>query len=372
MPSTAIDRRRLLWLAAGLAAVPAWPAAACAALYLGGRVEADGSYAVGGFSAIGARAMLLPLPARGHGFAVRPGGRQAVVFARRPGRFALAFDPARGTVDRAFATPAGRHFYGHGVFSPGGRWLYASENDFEGERGVIGIYDAGCGYARRGELASHGIGPHDLRLLSDGTTLALAHGGVLTHPGLPRIALNPESMAPSLCYVDRRSGRLLRECRFRPALARLSIRHLATGAGDRVALAMQWRGPAGESVPLAALHDPRSGLGLRPLSAPPQVWRAMRHYGGSVCFDASGSRIAVSAPRAGLVAFWDGDGGYLFTAPLADGCGLASGAAAGAFLASSGSGGVLAIDAFSRKAVALADAFAAAGRWDNHLAAVPP
>ena len=49
----------------------------------------------------------------------------------------------------------------------------------------------------------------------------------------------------------------------------------------------------------------------------------------------------------------------------------APGAAAGAFLASSGSGGVLAIDAFSTRAVALADAFAAAGRWDNHLAAAP-
>lgn len=371
MPSTAIDRRHLLRLAAGLAAVPAWPAAASPALYLGGRVEADGSYAVGGFSAAGARAFLLPLPARGHGFAIRPGGRQAVVFARRPGRFALAFDPARGVVERAFATPAGRHFYGHGAFSPGGRWLYASENDFEGERGVIGIYDARRGYARRGELASHGIGPHELRLLSDGSTLAVAHGGILTHPGLPRVALNPEAMAPSLCYVDRRSGRLLRECRFGAALARLSIRHLAAGRGGRVALAMQWRGPAGEAVPLAAIHDARSGRGLRPLSAPPQVWRAMRHYGGSVCFDASGSRIAVSAPRAGLVAFWDGDGGYLFATALADGCGLAPGAEAGAFLASSGSGGVLAIDAFSHRAVALADAFAAAGRWDNHLAAAP-
>lgn len=380
MPSTAIDRRRLLRLAAVLPSLPsqARPAAAPAPLYLGGRVEADGSHAVGGFSASGARLLHVPLPARGHGFALRPGTRQAVVFARRPGRFALvfnlvfnlAFDLARGAVECAFATPEERHFYGHGVFCPDGRLLYASENDFAGERGVIGIYDAARSYARVGELASHGIGPHELALLSDGTTLAVAHGGILTHPSLPRVALNPASMAPALCYLDRHSGALVRECRFGAALDRLSIRHLAVGAGDRVALAMQWRGPGGRIVPLAASHDPRSGQGLWPLAAPPQLWRAMRHYGGSVCFDGDGRGIAVSAPRAGLIAFWDGAGAHRFTAALADGCGVAPGQGPGAFLASGS--GVLAIDSLAATSARLPGAFAAAGRWDNHLAAAPP
>ena len=35
----------------------------------------------------------------------------------------------------------GRHFFGHGVFSPDGKLLYATENDFEAARGVIGVYD---------------------------------------------------------------------------------------------------------------------------------------------------------------------------------------------------------------------------------------
>ena len=42
------------------------------------------------------RILDLPLPGRGHSFAVRPGGREAVHFSRRPGRFALVLDLAQG------------------------------------------------------------------------------------------------------------------------------------------------------------------------------------------------------------------------------------------------------------------------------------
>ena len=364
-------------------------------LYLGAGVSAGGSYRVSGFRASGARVFDLGLPGRGHSFAVRPDRRTAVLFARRPGRFALVLDLVRGAVAAELATPRDRHCYGHGVFSRDGRFLYASENDFQGERGVIGIYDAGKGYQRAGELPSHGIGPHEIGLLSDGTTLVIANGGILMRPDLPRVKLNVATMAPSLCYVHRGDGGLVQEHRLRdrlhqpkvrdagplssvssrgpafrrndgferrldPALHQLSIRHLAVGRDDTVAVAMQYEGPRGDLVPLVALHRPGAAESapLLPLQAAPGVWRAMKQYCGSVCFDPGGRVLAVSAPRGNLVTFWDvGAGVHLRSSRIDDGSGIAPGERPGEFLASSGRGGAAVIDAFSGKATPLDNAF---------------
>lgn len=367
----AIDRRGLLRLLAGGAL---WPGAAGAGgrIYLSARAAPAGGYRVSGFSPSAGRAFDLALPARGHAFAVRPGGREAVLFARRPGRFALALDLARGAAAGRFATPADRHFYGHGVFSPDGRLLYASENDFDGERGVLGVYDAARGYRRVGELASHGIGPHEIALLGDGATLAVANGGILTRPDLPRVKLNPADMAPSLCFVDRVSGRLLRQDRLGPGLNRLGIRHLAVAADDTVAVAMQYEGPAGEAVPLAALR--RAGGRLRLLEAPAGAWRAMKRYCGAVAFDSEGRTLAVSAPRGNLLAFWDaGSGAWLASARLADCCGIAPAGGPGAFTASGGAGDVAAVRVRGRRVetAAVETGFPRGSRWDNHLDVAP-
>ncbi len=374
----AIDRRTVLRLLAGglltggALGPPRSPdAAPRRRLYLGARSDAGGSYRVSGFRASGAAAFDLGLPDRGHSFAVRPDGRTAVVFARRPGRFALAIDLARGAAAAEFAAPRDRHFYGHGAFSLGGRFLYASENDFAGERGVIGVYDADKGYRRVGELSSHGIGPHEIALLSDGVTLVIANGGILTRPDLPRVKLNVATMASSLCYVHRLDGGLLKERRPGPALHRLGIRHLSVSRDDTVAVAMQYEGPRGRLVPLVAV-DPAGAAAdapLRFLSAEPAVWRAMKQYCGSACFDSEGRVLAVSAPRGNLVTFWNAAaGGYLSSARVLDGSGVAPGEGPGEFLASSGHRGVAVIDARSGASTPLDTAFVNASRWDNHLA----
>ena len=367
----AIDRRALLrGVAGGLAGAlaPAPLGAHGGTLYLAARADAAGGYRASGFSARGALAFDLPLPGRGHSFAVRPGAREAVLFARRPGRFARALDLAGGSIAHRFAAPSDRHFQGHGAFGGDGRLLYASENDFAGARGVIGVYDAENGYRRVGELPSHGIGPHALLTLPDDATLVVANGGILTRPDLPRIKLNLPTMAPSLCYIDRRDGKLLQELRLAPDLHRLSIRHLAVGAGGAVAVAMQYEGPGGALVPLVALHRGRGGRGLCPLAASPATWRAMKHYCGGVCFDSSGRTIAVSAPRGHVVFFWDADSGAcLSSVRLADGCGVAPGGSADTFLASGGNGDVVAIDARAKTATPLAVDLPGRSRWDNHL-----
>ena len=370
----AIERRRALQLLAGSIAGSLLPArfhAEAAApsepLYLSARADSvAGDYWASGFTADGSGVLDVTLPARGHSFAVRPGEREAVHFARRPGRFALVLDLVRGVIAQRVDSPAGRHFYGHGVFSHDGRLLYATENDFEGERGVIGVYDAARGYTRVDELPSHGIGPHEIALLSGGETLVVANGGIATHPDLPRVKLNLPSMAPSLCFVDRRSGAFRRELTLDPALHRLSIRHLAVGPDDSVAVAMQYEGPAHDRVPLVAVQ--RGGGRLRLLQGPRVVLRAMKNYCGSVCFDPAGRTIAVSAPRGNLVTFWDvGTGRYLSSAEVSDGCGVAPGPRPGGFLASSGVGGVVVIDARSGSTRPLVLDGLGAARWDNHL-----
>ena len=70
---------------------------------------------------------------------------------------------------------------------------------------------------------------------------------------------------------------------------------------------------------------------------------------------------------------WDGaDGGFLHTARLADCCGLAPATRAGAFLVSSGQGGVFLLDAYARKLRPFPTGFPVSRRWDNHLAVADP
>ncbi len=335
--------------------------------YLSAGAVAPGGYRVGGFSQAGDMLLDSKLPARGHAFAVRPDGRLAVHFARRPGEFALVLDIDRGAVSRLFAPPQDRRFQGHGIFDPSGRLLYVTENDFDAGRGVVGIYGARSGFRRLGELPSGGLGPHDIRLLADGRTLVVANGGIHTHPDYPRAKLNLPAMEPSLCFIDRKTGELLRKQRLGAGLRQLSIRHLSVGREGRVAVAMQYEGPRGDRVPLVALC--RAGGPLRPLEAPPSVLRAMRQYCGDVCFDRAGRTFAVSAPRGHIVTVWDGvDGGFLYSARLADGCGLAPATRAGAFLVSSGQGGVFLLDAHARKFRPFPTGFPVSRRWDNHFA----
>src|SRR4029079_2589733 len=64
-----------------------------------------------------------PLPDRGHDVTFDPVARRSVIFARRPGTFAVVFDHTGKGEPQTITSPAGRHFFGHGVFSPDGKLL---------------------------------------------------------------------------------------------------------------------------------------------------------------------------------------------------------------------------------------------------------
>ena len=371
-----IDRRHTLALLAGsivgaLFSNPCYSAAVSRnqKLYLSARAVASGGYRVAGFSANGVPTFDLPLPGRAHAFAVSPTSDSAVLFSRRPGRFALVLDINYGRTNQQVTTLANRHFYGHGVFSPDGQTMYATENDFEGERGVIGVYDVGCDYRRIGEYPSYGIGPHEIVLLPDGETLAVANGGIVTHPDIPRMKLNLPTMSPSLCYIDRHEGRLLQKLTLEPALRQLSIRHLAVNSDSVVAIVFQYEGPINELVPLIALHRMNDRLEL--IQAPLKVLQSMRNYCGSVCFDISGETFAVSSPRGSVITFWHTKSGqYLSSVKISDGCGIAPGTQPNEFIASGGLGDLVTVDAFLGEPNSLALNALTTSHWDNHLGVV--
>lgn len=334
-------------------------------LYLSARADQTGAFRVAGFDGTGRLTFDLPLPGRGHSLAIHPERHQAAIFARRPGSFAIVLDLDRGGIATTIQSAQQRHFYGHGVFRPDGRLLYATENDYSAERGMIGVYDTGDRYRRVGEFPSYGIGPHELQLFDGGKTMVVANGGILTHPDLPRAKLNLATMRPSLVYLDPRNGTLLGQFRFSPELHQLSIRHLATGSDNCVAIALQYEGPSGDRVPLVAFHRGKGNLVAA--TAPDQVWQHMRQYCGSVAFDRSEAVLAVSAPRGNQITFWNSSGRYLSSVAVEDGCGVTAGARPLEFLVTSGTGVVMTLDIREGSRPRVTSDFATPGSWDNHL-----
>lgn len=362
MPATRRDFLTGL-AAAGGAPRLAWAAAGGPA-YLAAAREPSGDFALFGLDRTGGDVFRIALPGRGHAATLHPGAAEAVVFARRPGLFALVLDCARGTVCHRLSAPGGRHFYGHGAFLAGGDILATPENDIDSGAGVIGLWSRRRGYARVGEMGSGGIGPHEIRAMGD-DLLVVANGGIRTHPDRGRAKLNLADMRPNLSYLSL-SGDLLERLELSADLRRASIRHLAVGAGGQVAFAMQWQGDGAETVPLLGLH--RRGNGPVLASAGQAEQRAMGGYAGSVAFSPDGQRVAITSPRGGRLHVFDAGGRFLRAERRQDICGLAP--APGGFLTTDGLGGVFhaAAEAAEAEPAGGLSLLARADRaWDNHL-----
>ena len=185
MRSRLIDRRAFV-RGAGLTFLAALKPSALMALeradavYASGIRAADGSFAVATVTEQGRIVDQVALPARAHGMAFSKATGKTVAFARRPGTYAMIFDPWNKAEPIVISAKEGRHFYGHGTFSPDGRLLYASENDFDNNRGIIGLYDSSNRFARIGEYETYGVGPHDMTVSDDGRFLIVANGGIET------------------------------------------------------------------------------------------------------------------------------------------------------------------------------------------------
>ncbi len=367
--SRGLSRRRLVgaMLGASVGCAPGHATPTLTSTFLSAARDADGNHWLAGFNKAGTVGPRIGLPQRGHDPVIAPNLELAVVPARRPGTWAAVMDLREGCLVDWLRAPPGRHFCGHGVFSPAGRRLYTTEIDFERGRGVVV-----CRSARTlevlGEFDSGGIGPHELKWVGR-NTLAVANGGILTHPSQPRRKLNIDSMRPNLTLLNAVDGELI--VRVAPPHSRASVRHMDVAANGDVALALQYEGAPTDDVPLVYVFRRAAGE-LEPLPVPLAVQRRIRQYTASICVDRRTNCALVTCPRGHLVTFWDIGGiGYLGHRRVRDTGGVALDADSREFVVTNGGGSVFRFDTGSLELRRDATRRFPGLRWDNHLAAYP-
>ena len=361
MRAPLIDRRDFIAGAgaaflAGLAPRAAQAAASADAFFATAFMDRGGAYGLALLTERGEILHRAALPERGHDACVDPATGRVVVFARQPGTFAAVIDRDMRKPPLTIASVPGRHFFGHGAFSPDGALLYATENDYDAAAGMVGIYDARDGFARIGEFPTHGVGPHEILLLADGRTLAVANGGIETHPDFGRAKLNIATMKPSLVFLDRAGGGLLGRHELPPELHQLSIRHMDEDATGTVWFGCQYEGAASDEPPLVGKARPGGELEL--VGLPEAVLRGFRNYVGSVAVNRSAGAVAFSSPQGNCLAVLDAATGNLRSvASLREVCGIAP--EGGGFLATTGAGEVILPDGATDEVAGLV--------FDNHI-----
>jgi hypothetical protein len=365
MRMMAISRRSFLAKASlllGSATISYMPANAVEShSYASAFTDLNDQHFVGLFSSAGKLIKSHKTPSRGHAATFSKDGRLAVFFARRPGTWMLVLEVLTGTVLAEIESVSGRHFYGHGVFNQDQSLLFATENDYENARGVIGVYDVLQNFKRVHELPSYGVGPHELALLSDGQTLVVANGGIETHPDYGRIKLNLETMSSRLTYINTVSGQEL--AHVLPPNHKLSLRHLAVNHIDEVVVGAQFQGGGEKDYPLIFRH--KQGETLKALSGQPlKNLRQLDNYIASVTFSPDGQQVVSSSPRGDRVSIWDVNTGWLDDIKVPDVGGIAQTSLANHVLLSSGNGRLYLLSLLNNE---LKELPSHTHRWDNHL-----
>lgn len=355
-----IDRRAFLAaagasFAAGLAPRQAFAFEKTDAVFATAYQKRTGEYGVAVLSEAGQVLHALDLPDRGHDVTFDAVTQRSVIFARQPGTFATVFEHTGKAPPITIASVEGRHFYGHGCFSPDGKLLYATENDFDAAQGMIGIYDSTDGFARIGEFATHGVGPHEMLLMPDGRTFAIANGGIETHPDFGRAKLNIATMQPSLVFVDRLTGDLIARHVLPASLHQLSIRHMALDERGQLWVGCQYEGAQSDRPQLVGTAT-REAITL--IDLPETIVGGLHNYVGSVATNPDAGLVAVSSPQGNsLVLIETATGRIRETRAMTEVCGIA--ADRSGFIASTGTGRWQQPEAVAAEMPAYV--------WDNHI-----
>ncbi|WP_317928584.1 DUF1513 domain-containing protein [Halioxenophilus sp. WMMB6] len=304
---------------------------------------------------------------RGHGSAVNPiHPERAIMIGRQPGFKGIAVDLQQARITHQFDCQEGHQFFGHACFSADGKTLYTTEGNIATGEGLVVARDANT-FQILGQFSSHGIGPHELRLMPDGKSLVVANGGLLTRPQSGNQVLNPGDMDSSLVYLASTNGELLEQVRVPEPKA--SIRHLDLSANGEVAMAMQMQRFAAshaEIVPLGAVHSP--GQAVRLLAHPEAVIGRLQDYMGSVAISNASRTVGFTSPKGNLAVFWNLDSGeYVGHHKLLDVCGLAVTADQQHFILSSSIGQLRLLNAHTLKEEKERRVMTEGIQWDNHL-----
>jgi hypothetical protein len=299
------------------------------------------------------------LPARGHDSLAlphKPG--HALVFARRPDRFAVEIDFINGEIVNNIQSQADSHFYGHGVFSKDGQQLYTTENLYDKKRGLIVVRDAQT-YKVLDRFDSGGVGPHELALMPDGKTLVVANGGIETHPNQPRKKLNIKTMQPNLAYLNINTGKVISS--YAPSDNQLSIRHLTVRPDGAVFAGAQYQGKKATIQPLVFAHQGEDNL--QAFSASHTQLYKMQQYTASLLV--KDDLLCVSCPRGSHLSFWDTTTRkFIAQQSFRDVSGLAY--SNGKMLASSGKGLLKKLD-HAHPITGAANINTLALKFDNHM-----
>lgn len=243
------------------------------------------------------------LPGRGHSCLYNKASQQLLTFARRPGRFIHVLDLSGARSSMEVASMGGRHFYGHGCFNAAGTRLYATENDYDAARGMVGVYDVTNNYQRIDEFPSYGVGPHDMFLMQDGVTLLLANGGIETHPSTGREKLNVLEMRSNLAFIDSRSGELVNTLDVSDEYPQLSLRHLSKGVAGESYIAGQYQGAAEDTPPLVGTITASGRLELWDIPKASLV--RLKSYISSIQAIPNTALVAITSSRGNVALLWD-------------------------------------------------------------------
>ncbi len=331
-------------------------------LLLSARDDSEGRHYAVGYRIDGTQVFATQVGQRCHDIVSHPTQPLALFVARRPGTESYLVDLRDGRLLQTLRTPPDRHFYGHAVIHKAGEWLYATENDTSDPgRGLLGIYRfEGLTLRRTGEIATHGIGPHEVCWLSDGETLVVANGGIRTEAE-SRVEMNLHAMEPSLVLMQR-DGTLLSKETLPQTMN--SIRHLAIANDDTIFACQQFMGDSQQTASLLAIKRP--GQAFTPFAVAQTQLQAMAHYTASVAVHSRRRLVALTAPRANRFFIWDMDTAAVrLDVALADCAGVA--AVKEGFVVTSGQGRCRYYDCTSPETPLVSPLQLPSGWWDNHL-----
>jgi hypothetical protein len=351
---------------AGLAAFVAFPKLAQARAFdrgwFSGYGAADGTFGVVHIDEDLSFRPVLSSAKRLHQILIHPNRAEICAPARRPENEFWVVNKEGVKLTRS--TPENRHCFGHGVYSPDGSRLFVAENDFDYERGVIGVYDTEDKYNRVGEFPSGGIGPHEIKLLPGGQHLAIANGGILTHPQTGRAKLNLDTMQPNLTIIDLKTHQIIDRVQLSGGFHQQSIRHIDVAHDGIIVFGVQSQQRPYDEKAMVGAWLP--GTAPRLFQAPRAGWGQLKGYVGSIALDISGSIVAAASPRGGIVSFWDiNSGEFRGDYRSKDVCGVARTTGPDQFIATTGQGQIFNLSV-NRHDINARRLVSSALRFDNH------
>ena len=133
-------------------------------------------------------------------------------------------------------------------------------------------------------------------MLDDGGTLAIANGGIETHPDFGRTKLNLMTMQPNLSFVDVHSGAAASVVPMPKQSCKVSIRHMVQDAKGVLWLAGQNEDAELRSMPLVWKWSENSGLSA--VEVEERQGDAFGGYIGSIAYDRWRDVISVTSPKS--------------------------------------------------------------------------